>query len=1302
MRYMVLASTLAICAALAAGETAVIKADNDETDRGMVVVDIQSDAAFIYVGGALSDGNYGTHWALVTNYDTAVTLIAWKGMFEQIPQITSRNSILSATLKVYQRYPQGDETVEVNRVTTPWLYEDAGGNETIVTGVRCAAGGENPYWLGGETVGFSSLDYTTEDAAQFSYTEYNYNKDNYVDVTEIVKDMFDQGNQGFVCRQVGGTPDPYMQGDERTDAGDDGYICRPTLYIEYTPDVTPHHLTVNSGSGDGDYTVGTVVAIAADAAPSGQSFVAWSGDVAGIADIHSAATTITMPPSAAEVTANYASSHTLTVNSGSGGGVYGAGAVVAISANPASSGYNFQEWSGDTSAVSDLGSAITNVTMPASDVEVTATYTEYAGYYLTVVSGIGDGTYDPGVVVTVTADAAPSGQEFNTWVGDLEGFDSVTEKSSSSATYIMPAGHAMLTATYHLVGSPRNWWPAFSVFCGKMFGAEKEPLVYDKFGTTMQFVATGEWEYASKNSATVAFETSLPAKTYVQYGTTTSYGSQVTIETDRYYYLHLAYLTGLADATTYHYRFVAEDERGNIITSSDKTLTTATPASVIYVPSGVSGPPYNLNQAGRTYLVTEDLVIDGKAFDVSAANVTLDLGGHTVIYDNVHMGTISGDFWDYINLSSIGVRAMDADGLKVLNGTIKQGAGADSAEGNSIGFNPIYTNGTTGMEIAGVTIEYCGPQQVGIYNHWGGSNSDFHHNVFLDTAVEMINRHGAGSKAILIYGSSSYSGIETYNNLVKRTRQSGIQGNLVHDNEVYQDSWCINSFGVGLSSGGEAYNNKMFGTGYHLVAFGWGSQLEYHDNFVHLEGIKPDYRDTEEGNQISLNGFRLTQYGGSTHDYVNNYYHDNVVIVSAVGTGQCRGVQFFSDPYVSNLVFEDNVVKSLVRDGGATQAACIVTQGLQDRTEQHLPIMYNNNTLISDICNIRFGDYYGVGSNHRFNGCTFEKVGSNPSYTTFRWDSAYPSKYHVVRDGVFQGGASLSSIYFGSGDHSMTVEWTLTVETDADADVTIEDSASQIVYSGNAGSGGSISTPLAQYLAAGSGNTYHTPHTVTVEKGAAGNSDSVTVDATKTIQLYVGGYALTVTNGTGSGSYETATIVPISANPPDSGKLFAAWVGDVAHVADPSSASTTVTIPASDVSVTATYAWAYTLTVNSGTGDGLYLPNGLVGIQADVAPSGKQFAEWTGDVGGCADVYAASTTYTMPAADSEVTATYEPILAGDLDGNGIVGQGDLDIILDNWGESPPSDPRADPSGDGSVGQADLDIVLDDWGEASTP
>ena len=75
--------------------------------------------------------------------------------------------------------------------------------------------------------------------------------------------------------------------------------------------------------------------------------------------------------------------------------------------------------------------------------------------------------------------------------------------------------------------------------------------------------------------------------------------------------------------------------------------------------------------------------------------------------------------------------------------------------------------------------------------------------------------------------------------------------------------------------------------------------------------------------------------------------------------------------------------------------------------------------------------------------------------------------------------------------------------------------------------------------------------------------------------------------------------------------------------------------------------------------------------------------------------------------EQEVTDLYNALvggsgpepLAGDLNGDGMVGSADLDVVRGNWGASvTPGDLLAgDPSGDGMVGSADLDIIRGNWG-----
>jgi|GEM_PF-847154 len=79
-------------------------------------------------------------------------------------------------------------------------------------------------------------------------------------------------------------------------------------------------------------------------------------------------------------------------------------------------------------------------------------------------------------------------------------------------------------------------------------------------------------------------------------------------------------------------------------------------------------------------------------------------------------------------------------------------------------------------------------------------------------------------------------------------------------------------------------------------------------------------------------------------------------------------------------------------------------------------------------------------------------------------------------------------------------------------------------------------------------------------------------------------WILTVNSGTGSGSYTNQQRVTIVANEPPVGSAFARWTGDIRSIVANSTSSTTiVTMPARDISVTATYIIVdYTYTTNNG------------------------------------------------------------------------------------------------------------------------
>lgn len=152
-------------------------------------------------------------------------------------------------------------------------------------------------------------------------------------------------------------------------------------------------------------------------------------------------------------------------------------------------------------------------------------------------------------------------------------------------------------------------------------------------------------------------------------------------------------------------------------------------------------------------------------------------------------------------------------------------------------------------------------------------------------------------------------------------------------------------------------------------------------------------------------------------------------------------------------------------------------------------------------------------------------------------------------------------------------------------------------------------------------------------------SNAVTVQVGGT----VASYTLKVANGTGSGSYAAGVSVPIVANSPPPGQTFVNWTG--ATVANPTTASTTLKMPAANTTVTANYSGGvtYSLTVVNGSGSGSYASGATVAISANAAPAGMVFANWTGAT--VSSSTSANTTLKMPAASATVTANYSAVAA---------------------------------------------------------
>ena len=141
----------------------------------------------------------------------------------------------------------------------------------------------------------------------------------------------------------------------------------------------------------------------------------------------------------------------------------------------------------------------------------------------------------------------------------------------------------------------------------------------------------------------------------------------------------------------------------------------------------------------------------------------------------------------------------------------------------------------------------------------------------------------------------------------------------------------------------------------------------------------------------------------------------------------------------------------------------------------------------------------------------------------------------------------------------------------------------------------------------------------------------------------VASYSLTVNNGTGGGVFIQGASVTINANAPTTGQRFTGWTIEGISGLDTTQTSITFNMPANAVTATANYEdIEYTITVNGGKADKTKAKYGEMVTITTTVPTGKRFVEWTSESGSIfADKTSVTTTFTMPAGDVTVVATFE-------------------------------------------------------------
>jgi hypothetical protein len=513
--------------------------------------------------------------------------------------------------------------------------------------------------------------------------------------------------------------------------------------------------------------------------------------------------------------------------------------------------------------------------------------------------------------------------------------------------------------------------------------------------------------HAARNSIAVSFfNGGAPTRARLLWGTTNGVYTDSSAADDRYYNQHLFHATGLTANTTYYFAARADAQGGGQSLLTIGSQATTTGAGQILVPGNLAGPPYVLDTPGGSYLLTADISAPTRAISIKANNVEIDLNGHTIVYDQ-STPLVSGVTWDIFlrsDTSTSGVHFFKynvSGQVKIYNGVIRQGANNGSGD-IGVGFNPICINEGS-VDVGWIKAEWKGSAVAGIHNNDGVLYA--HDNILVDRGTGIVNR----SQGVRSIYSDRIDPNGFVRNLVRRSRHQGIMhkndGGPISWNEVYVDSWATNGYGINAAA--DVSYNKIYGTGYHMVAVGFLGipTMTCAFNFIFLQGEAPSLRDTEYGLDASVIGVRLSHYSGDTSLYSEYTYTNNCIIVKGRnGTLSVRGAQIATSPYISSTNFYNNYVKCEMQDA-TTRGACIAAQGTNNEySSTEIPALYYGNTLLSNDALVRFGDQYAVGGQHVLQNNTFTKFGARSNFKTVRIGFQDRHSYgNVFIDNIFNG-----------------------------------------------------------------------------------------------------------------------------------------------------------------------------------------------------------------------------------------------------------------------------------------------------------
>ncbi len=387
--------------------------------------------------------------------------------------------------------------------------------------------------------------------------------------------------------------------------------------------------------------------------------------------------------------------------------------------------------------------------------------------------------------------------------------------------------------------------------------------------------------------------------------------------------------------------------------------------------------PATLGKAGAYYFLTKDVVADGSAFHITKSNITLDLGGRTVVYNNT-----PGD-------KQYGVHTkVFASHTTIKNGYIIQGDG--KGKGSHAVF--IYGGGsqpTSHQDIHNLIIRTNGVQCVGISagNGYGFYNSKAHHN-YIENRSTTERVDGGGGDCIVV-SARPVGGIHLNYNILaaghrginattialgnKNPPKSEIRGNLIQQ-ELREG--CKSSYGINIAKSHNVHihdNQIVSDNGRGITMDGWGQGVPEgcSGNFVYDNIIDVQFTKLSTSGAYPSNNNYGVRARYSSGD--NKIYRNKIMVRSELPRGMVVGMYVGSDgtdPLISGIEIYDNEI--YVSDG--PRGGYITPKGSAGIGLDWIDnLKITNNLIVTDM--VAVSSYAGQG-NITIEGNTFVNIKS--------------------------------------------------------------------------------------------------------------------------------------------------------------------------------------------------------------------------------------------------------------------------------------------------------------------------------------